>query len=160
MNLLDGAAHFYDTYECADGKFVAIGAIEPQFYALLLDAVGLTDDPEFAAQMDPARWPALKARLNDVFRTRTRDEWSAIMEGSDICYAPILSLAEAPGHDHNVARGTFGDIGGQLQPMPAPRYAPATLDPPRPPVAATDAILTELGLADRIAELRAAGTVG
>lgn len=158
-NLLDGAAHFYDTYECADGKFVAIGAIEPQFYALLLEATELTDDPEFAGQMNPARWPALKTRLTDIFRTRTRDEWSALMEGSDICFAPVLSLAEAPAHAHNVARGTFGTVAGQVQPMPAPRYSQAVLDAPRPPTADVDAILAELGLGDRIAELRAAGTV-
>lgn len=160
VNLLDGAAHFYDTYKCADGKFVAIGAIEPQFYALLLAAVGLADDPEFAAQMDPRRWPALKSRLSDVFKSRTRDEWVSVMEGSDICFAPVLSLAEAPGHEHNVARRTFASIGGSIQPMPAPRYSQATLDEPRPAVAETDAILTELGLADRIAELRTTGVIG
>lgn len=160
VNLLDGAAHFYDTYACADGKFVAIGPIEPQFYALLLEAVGLTGDPDFAGQMDPRRWPDLKARLAEIFRSRTRDEWTALMEGSDICFAPVLSLSEAPRHPHNVARGTFGEVGGELQPMPAPRYSPATLDLPRPAIDDSDAILTELGLGDRIADLRAAGTIG
>ena len=158
VNLLDGAAHFYDTYACADGKFVAIGAIEPQFYALLLDKTGLAGDPAFAAQMNPAAWPALKARLTEIFLTRTRDEWSAIMEGTDICYAPVLSLAEAPAHPHNVARGTFGDVGGQLQPMPAPRYSAAAFGDPRPAQDDTDALLSELGL--DVAALRAAGTVG
>lgn len=157
-NLLDGAAHFYDTYACADGKFVAIGAIEPQFYALLLEKTGLTGDPAFTAQMNPAGWPDLKARLTAIFLTRTRDEWSAIMEGTDICYAPVLSLTEAPAHDHNVARGTFGRVDGQLQPMPAPRYSAATLDPPQPPRDDTDALLAELGV--DAAALRAAGTVG
>lgn len=156
-NLLDGAAHFYDTYECADGRFVAIGAIEPQFHALLLDATGLRDDPAFAAQLDPARWPALKARLAEIFRSRTRDEWVARMEGTDICFAPVLSLAEAPRHPHNVARGTFADVDGRPQPAPAPRYSAATLDAPRPAVADADALLAELGMDP--APLRAAGTV-
>ena len=158
VNLLDGAAHFYDTYACADGKFVAIGAIEPQFYALLLEKTGLTGDPAFAVQMNPAGWPALKARLTEIFRTRPRDEWSAIMEGTDICYAPVLSLGEAPVHPHNVARATFGEVGGQLQPMPAPRYSDATLDDPRPARDDGDALLAELGLVP--ADLRAAGVIG
>lgn len=157
VNLLDGAAHFYDTYECADGKFVSIGAIEPQFYALLLEKTGLAGDPDFAAQMDPRRWPELKARLTEIFRTKTRDEWSAIMEGSDICFAPVLSLGEAPGHAHNVARGTFGTVDGKVQPMPAPRYSEAVLDEPRAPSDETDALLAALGL--DAAALRAAGTV-
>ena len=158
VNLLDGAAHFYDTYACADGRFVAIGAIEPQFYALLLAAVGLADDPAFAAQFDPRQWPALKARLAEVFLTRTRAEWSAVMEGSDICFAPVLSLAEAPRHPHNVARATFGTVDDVLQPMPAPRYSDAVLDPPRSPRDDTDAILAELD--EDPAALRAAGVVG
>ena len=157
-NLLDGAAHFYDTYVCADGKFVAIGAIEPQFYARLLAATGLADDPAFASQFDPRQWPALKTRLADVFRTKTRAEWTAIMEGTDSCFAPVLALAEAPAHPHNVARATFGTVDGVLQPMPAPRYSDAVLDPPRPPRDDTDALLAELG--QDPAALRAAGVIG
>ena len=156
-NLLDGAAHFYDTYECADGRFVAVGAIEPQFYALLLEKLGLADDPDFAAQMDARAWPRLKRRLADAFRTRDRAHWVAEMEGTDACVAPILSLAEAPAHPHNVARGTFAEIGGELQPAPAPRYSAATLDEPRPARPDTDAILAELGV-DPVA-LRTAGVV-
>jgi alpha-methylacyl-CoA racemase len=131
-NLLDGAAHFYDTYVCADGRFVAIGSIEPQFYALLRDAAGVADDAAFDAQMDPRQWPALKAKLAAIFATRTRDEWCAVMEGTDICFAPVLTLGEAPAHPHNAARGTFIEVGGHTQPAPAPRYSRTPTDPPRP----------------------------
>ena len=157
-NLLDGAAHFYDTYECADGKFVAIGSIEPQFYSLLLATLGLADDPAFGAQMDPRAWPDLKARLSAIFRTKSRDEWASIMDGTDICFAPVLSLAEAPDHPHNVARGTFVEVAGQRQPAPAPRYSAAVLDEPRAAREDTDALLAELGL--DAGELRARGAVG
>jgi alpha-methylacyl-CoA racemase len=133
VNLLDGGAPFYDTYETADDEFVAIGAIEPQFYALLLEKLGLQGDPEFRAQLNPAGWPALKDRLAAIFRTKTRDEWCALMEGTDICFAPVLSLAEAPEHPHNLARGAFVEVGGMVQPAPAPRFSATPSDPPRPP---------------------------
>lgn len=129
-NSLDGAAHFYGTYETADGKFVAIGSIERQFYTLLLDKLGLADDPAFAGRADPADWPALRARFAEIFRTRTRDEWCAIMEDTDICFAPVLSLTEAPHHPHNLARGTFVEANGLVQPAPAPRF----LGTPAPPI--------------------------
>lgn len=122
-NLIDTGSHFYDTYETADGGYVAIGAIEPQFYAQLRAATGLADDPEFDAQFNPATWPALKAKLAAVFRTRTRDEWCAAMEGTDICFAPVLSMAEAPTHPHNVAREAFIEREGVVQPAPAPRFS-------------------------------------
>ncbi|MBB4615582.1 CaiB/BaiF CoA transferase family protein [Novosphingobium taihuense] len=133
VNLLDGGAHFYDTYETSDGKYVSIGSIEPQFYALLLDKTGLTDDPAFAPQMDPGVWPQLKERLTALFLTKTRDEWCAIMDGTDICFAPVLSLREAPKHPHNVERGTFVEDDGMVMPAPAPRFlgTPA----PRPSLA-------------------------
>lgn len=136
VNLLDGGAHFYDTYETSDGKWISIGSIEPQFYALLLEKTGLTDDPEFAPQMDPRVWPKLKDRLSALFLTRTRDEWCAIMDGTDICFAPVLSLREAPRHPHNVARGTFVEDGGMVMPAPAPRFlgTPA----PQPSLAARE----------------------
>lgn len=121
-NLLDGGAHFYDTYECADGKWVSIGSIEPQFYALLVEKAGLTD-PEFQAQMDRSKWPSLKAKLIAVMKTKTRDEWCEIMEGTDICFAPVLSMAEAPGYKHNTDRGTFATVDGVVQPGPAPRFS-------------------------------------
>jgi alpha-methylacyl-CoA racemase len=121
-NLIDTGAPFYDTYETADGGFVAIGSIEPQFYALLREKLGLTGDPLFDGQFDRAQWPAQKARLTAIFRTRTRDEWCALMEGTDVCFAPVLSMAEAVEHPHNVARGTFVERDGVMQPAPAPRF--------------------------------------
>ena len=121
-NLLDGGAHFYDTYETADGEHVCIGSIEPQFYALLIEKAGL-DPEQFAPQMDPAQWAPLKATLTEVFKTRTRDEWCSIMEGTDVCFAPVLSIFEAPEHPHNKARGTFLEIDGLTQPAPAPRFS-------------------------------------
>ncbi|WP_156681253.1 CaiB/BaiF CoA transferase family protein [Sphingomonas profundi] len=121
-NLLDGAAPFYDTYRCADGRWIAIGSIEPQFYAMLLDMTG-TKDRLAGAQMDKAEWPVRKQILRDVFAGRTRDEWCAIMEHSDVCFAPVLSLKEAPGHPHNVARGTFTQVAGATMPVPAPRFS-------------------------------------
>jgi alpha-methylacyl-CoA racemase len=129
VNLLDSGAHFYDTYETADGKWISIGSIEPQFYALLRQHAGLADDPDFDAQMDAAQWPALKDKLSLLFKGKTRDEWCAIMDGTDICFAPVLSLAEAPRHPHNAARGTFVEDGGMVQPAPAPRFS-ATPAPP------------------------------
>jgi len=121
-NLLDGGAHFYDTYACSDGKWVSIGSIEPQFYALLLEKTGITD-PAFQAQMDRSKWPELKAKMIAVMKTKTRDEWCEIMEGTDICFAPVLSLSEAPNYKHNVDRGTFVEIEGVVQPAPAPRFS-------------------------------------
>ena len=122
-NFLDGAAYWYDTYECADGKYVSIGSIEPEFHALLLEKLGLEDDPDFAQQYKKDRWPALKARFVDIFRTKTRDEWCALMEGSDVCFAPVLDFAEAPLHPHNRARGVFMKVDGVTQPAPAPRFS-------------------------------------
>jgi alpha-methylacyl-CoA racemase len=121
-NLLDGGAHFYDTYRCADGKYVAIGAIEPQFYAELLQKIGI-DDPEFQRQMDATQWPQLKRKLAERFESKTRDEWTQILEGSDACFAPVLDMNEAPLHGHNRARQTFVEIDGVVQPAPAPRFS-------------------------------------
>ena len=121
--MLDTGAHFYDVYECADGEFVSVGAIEPQFYAVLLEKTGLADDAEFLRQNDKSLWPKLKERLAAVIATRTRDEWAAIFDGTDVCVAPILSLGEAPGHPHNVARSTFVERDGIVQPAPAPRFS-------------------------------------
>lgn len=121
-NLLDGGAHFYDCYETSDGKWVSIGSIEPQFYMLLLAKAGLTD-PDFTAQMDRSAWPALSKRLADVIRLKSRDEWCALMEGTDVCFAPVLSWDEAPLHPHNLARKTFIELDGVTQPAPAPRFS-------------------------------------
>ena len=127
-NFLDGGAHFYGVYECSCGHFISIGSIEPQFYTLLREHAGLSDDG-FDHQMDPKAWPALKQKLVDVFKTKTRDEWCRIMEGTDICFAPVLTMKEAPEHPHMAARKTFVTRHGVTQPAPAPRFSrtPSTI---------------------------------
>jgi alpha-methylacyl-CoA racemase len=122
-NLLDGGAHFYGVYECACGHFVSIGSIEPQFYALLRQHAGLVEDAEFEKQMDRKAWPALKEKLTQVFKSRSREDWCKIMEGTDICFAPVLTMAEAPKHPHMAARGVFVERHGVTQPGPAPRFS-------------------------------------
>lgn len=121
-NLIDGGSHFYGVYECSDGKFVSIGAIEPQFYAILVEKVGLKDDAAFLAQNDRRAWPKLRERLAQVFATRTRDEWCQILEGTDACFAPVLALDESPRHPHNAARNIFVSREGAPVPAPAPRF--------------------------------------
>lgn len=161
-NLLDGAAHFYDTYETADGKYVSIGSIEPQFYALLLKHTGI-DDPDYQNQLDQTKWPAFKKRLTEIFRTKTRDEWCEIMEGTDTCFAPVLSLDEAKDHPQNRTRNTFIEIEGVLQPAPAPRFSRTTPETPNPPPRVgehTEAVLSDFGFgADDIEALKAAGAI-
>jgi alpha-methylacyl-CoA racemase len=146
-NFLDGSAHFYGVYECADGKYVSIGAIEPQFYKKLMEVCGISD-PHFARQWDAAEWPALKAKLAGVMRTRTRAEWCELLEGTDACFAPVLSMAEAPLHPHNQARGTFAQAEGAHIPAPAPRFGrtPSQMPQPAPlPGQHSLALLAELG---------------
>jgi alpha-methylacyl-CoA racemase len=121
-NFLDGGAHFYGVYECACGHFISIGSIEPQFYALLRQHAGLSD-ADFDAQMDRKAWPALKQKLVEVFKSKTRDDWCKIMEGTDICFAPVLTMAEAPKHPHMAARKIFVERHGITQPAPAPRFS-------------------------------------
>jgi len=121
-NMLDGATHFYDTYETKDGKYISLGSIEPQFYRLLIEKAEL-DPARFAPQMVTSKWPELKAELSEVFKSKTRDEWCAIMEGTDVCFAPVLSLSEAPNHPHMKARKTFVELDGITQPAPAPRFS-------------------------------------
>ena len=123
-NLLDTGAHFYDVYECRDGTYVSIGSIEPQFYAELLKRLGLDGDERFAAQLDRASWPQLKDQLAALFKTRTRDEWCALLDGTDVCFAPVLTMSEAVVHPHNAARQTFVEVGGRIQPAPAPTVQP------------------------------------
>ena len=120
-NMLDGGAHFYDTYETSDGKYISLGSIEPQFYALLLEKAGLDVDV-FGSQMDKSRWADYKSELTVVFKTKTRDEWCGIMEGTDICFAPVLSLDEVAHHPHNSHRDTFVELEGVTQPAPSPRF--------------------------------------
>jgi alpha-methylacyl-CoA racemase len=162
-NLLDTGAHFYEVYETSDGKYVSIGSIEPQFYAELLRLTGLTDDPDLQGQMNRANWPKLKERLAEVFKGKTRDEWVAIMEGTDVCFAPVLSIKEAPQHPHNVARQTFVEVGGITQPAPAPRFSRTPGAVARPASHAgqhTDEALADWGFgSDEIAKLRETGAV-
>ncbi len=130
-NVYDGSAPFYDTYACADGKFVAIGAIEPRFFAELRERCGI-QDATFDDHLDGKRWPLMRLRLADVFRTRTRDEWCALLEGTDACFAPVLDWDEAPQHPHNRARQSFVTVGGSTQPAPAPRFSRTPASAPRP----------------------------
>ena len=161
-NLLDTGAWFYEVYETGDGKFVSVGSLEPQFYAELLRLSGL-DQEDLPAQMDRDTWPDMKERLADVFRTKTRDEWCQIMEGTDVCFAPVLAMGEAPDHPHNRARGTFVEVGGVIQPGPAPRFSrtsPQISGPPPIPGQHTDEVLAGWGFsATEIEKLREAGAV-
>jgi alpha-methylacyl-CoA racemase len=161
-NMLDSGAHFYDAYECSDGRYVSIGAIEPQFYAELRRLAGL-DGEEWDAQMEKARWPEQKERIAAVFRTRTRQEWCELMEHSDVCFAPVLSVDEAHAHPHLAERRTFQTRDGVLQPSPAPRFSRTEPELQRPPAHAgqhTDEVLAEWGFDERrVKELREAGVV-
>ena len=161
-NLLDGGAHFYDTYRCSDGKWISIGSIEPQFYALLLEKTGI-NDPDFSAQMDRGRWDSLREKLGHVIAQKTQAEWCEIMDATDVCFAPVLDLDEAPRHPHNVARQTFLELGGVVQPAPAPRFSatPGAVQGPPPAVGAHDEeALGDWGFSsDQIAGLRSAGAL-
>ncbi|WP_406285689.1 CaiB/BaiF CoA transferase family protein [Embleya sp. NBC_00896] len=170
-NMLDGGAPFYDVYETSDARYVAVGAIEPRFWAELIHRLGLTEDPVFAdlaKQHDPAHWPAMKARLGEVFAGRTRDAWCELLEGTETCFAPVLSPAEAPTHPHHVARGTFLHADGLPEPAPAPRFSRTPAAVPDRPVhpgpaeqgGDTDTALTAWGVPEaEITRLRDAGAV-
>jgi alpha-methylacyl-CoA racemase len=161
-NLLDTGAHFYDTFETSDGKYVSIGSIEPQFYAELLEKTGLAGE-DLPKQMDRSQWPALKQRMTGIFKSKTRDEWCAIMEGSDVCFAPVLTLDEAPQHPHIQARNTFVEVAGVTQPAPAPRFdrtPPEIQGPPPHPGQHTDEGLRDWGFSDEaIGKLRDSGAI-
>jgi alpha-methylacyl-CoA racemase len=161
-NVLDTGAPFYDTYECADGKYVAVGALEPQFYAELLAKTGL-DGEDLGSQMDRTGWPKLRERLTELFRTKTRDEWRAVLEGSDACFAPVLTMTEAAEHPHVRARHTVVEHDGVLQPAPAPRFSrtPPELRQPAPrPGEHTDPALADWGFdAAELRALREAGAI-
>jgi len=148
-NIIDGGAHFYSNYECADGKWIAIGSIEAPFYRALLAGLGLENDSDCADQMDQARWPALKEKFAAIFRTRTRDEWCEQFAGTEICFAPVLSLSEAPTHPHNRARGSFVEIDGVVQPAPLPRFSatPSRIRTgPQPPGTGAAEAMTDWGI--------------
>ena len=160
-NMLDGGAPFYDTYECADGEYVAVGALEPQFFAELIDVLKLDNAP---GQADVARWPELRERLTAAFLTRTRDEWAALFEGRPACVTPVLHLGEAAAHPHLAARNTIVEVDGAPQPAPAPRFSRSTPDAPVPagPVGGdTEAALADWGFsADELAALRKQKVIG
>ena len=161
-NMLDTGAHYYDVYECADGGFVSIGSIEPQFYAELREKLGL-DDEKWDQQMSRTLWPEFKDELRAIFAMKTRDEWCELMEHTDICFAPVLSMAEAPSHPHNVARGTFTEVAGVVQPRPAPRFSRTDSEIQGPPPHAgqhTDDVLAAHGFGpEEIASLRDSGAI-
>jgi alpha-methylacyl-CoA racemase len=159
-NLLDGGTPFYDTYACADGEYVAVGALEPQFWAELVAVLDLHDAP---GQWEVAQWPALRERLTAVFLTRTRDEWAAAFEGRPACVTPVLRLGESAGHPHLAARGTTVEVDGVVQPAPAPRFSrtpPAVPTAPRPVGADTHAALSDWGFTEAdLADLAAEGVI-
>jgi alpha-methylacyl-CoA racemase len=161
-NLLDGGAPFYDCYACADGKMISIGAIEPQFYAQLLELAG-AEDPQFRKQWRQADWPELKRKFTALFATRTRDDWCALLEGTDVCFAPVLDMAEAPHHPHNAARATFVERDGVTQPAPAPRFSRTPADigsPPSTPGQDSARVLADWGWSEASVEaLQRAGVV-
>ena len=161
-NMLDGGAHFYDTYECSDGKFISLGSIEPQFYKLLCDLAGF-DNNLSSDQMSRDSWPEKKKAVKEIILTKTREEWCQIMEGTDVCFAPVLSMEEAPNHPHNKARQTFIELEGATQPAPAPRFSrtnPEVQSSPSLVGEHTDEILQSLNLgADEIEKLKTSGSV-
>lgn len=162
-NMLDSGAPFYDVYECSDQKFVSIGSIEPQFYALLLELSGLGEVDGFDKQMNQAEWPKMKVQVAELFKTKSRDEWCAIMEHTDVCFAPVLTMEEATEHPHMVERGTFTEVAGVTQAGPAPRFSRTEAEIRGPAAHAgqhTDDVLTSAGFgADEIAALRGSGAV-
>ena len=147
-NFLDGAAHYYETYATADGKAIAIGAIEPHFYDQLISKTQL-DGEAFSGQNDPARWPHLKEQLTQLFKQKSRDEWCEILEGTDACFAPVLDYMEAPKHPHNIARKTFINVGDIVQPAPAPKFSRSVCPTPSAPPAEgqdTRSVLSDWGV--------------
>lgn len=163
VNAFDGGAPFYEVYETRDGGHLSVGALEPEFYALLLDGLGL-DPAELPAQNDVRSWPEMRERFRGIFLTRTRDEWMAVFEGTDACVAPVLSPSEAPLHPHNAARGNFQEVGGVMQAGPAPRFSRTEAviqSPPPAPGQHSDEVLAEIGFsAAEIDALRQKSIVG
>lgn len=163
-NLLDGGAYFYDCYETSDGRYMAVGAIEPAFRGILFDRLGLAGDPDFDLSLDDTRWDEQKRRIAAIIRTRTQAEWCALFDGTDACVAPVVAMGEAPAHPHNAARGTFVTAAGVIQPAPAPRFVGAPAVEPRPLSSGPDvtrAVLARIGIGEAaMADLCARGVVG
>lgn len=161
-NMLDGGAHFYDTYECADGEYVSIGSIEPQFYALLKELAGLSDE-DFGEQNDAAQWSAMKEKLAGVIKQKTQAQWCEIMEGTDVCFAPVLNFMDAPRHPANVARDTYIEVDGIVQPAPAPRFSrtPSSVEHGSHDAGQdTDAVLSAMGFGEQeLASLKSSGSI-
>jgi alpha-methylacyl-CoA racemase len=156
-NVIDGGSHFYNAYQCADGQWISIGPVEPQFYDLLLQKLEI-DNPLFKQKRDKDSWPILKAQLTATFKSKTRAEWCALLDGTDVCFAPVLTMEEAPKHPHNIARGTFVEIDGVVQPGPAPRFSLTPGQIQRPPAAVgahSNEVLADWGFsAAELTELR------
>jgi len=161
-NMLDGGAHYYDTYECADGEYISVGSIEPQFYALLKQLAGLSEE-EFGDQNNQALWPQMKEKLTAVFKQKTQAQWCELMEGTDVCFAPVVNFMDAPKHPANVARDVYIEVDGLMQPAPAPRFSrtPSQVQHgAHDPGQDTDAVLTAMGFAEQeLASLKAAGAI-
>ena len=161
-NMLDGGAHFYDTYECADGEYISLGSIEPQFYALLKELVGLSEE-DFGAQNDQSGWPVMKEKLTAEIKKKTQAEWCEIMEGTDVCFAPVLNFMDAPSHPANVVRNTYIDVDGITQPAPAPRFSrtPSEVQHGAHDTGQdTDAVLTAMGFGEQeLASLKDTGSI-
>lgn len=163
-NMLDGGAHYYDTYQCADDEWISVGSIEPQFYALLGEHLGIDIGAgDFSVQFDPARWPELKQQIAAVFKTKTSAHWCQLMEGTDVCFAPVLSMDAAPTHPHNMARQAFVEVDGVVQAAPAPRFSrtPGAIQgPPCAPGTDTTALMQGVGLShEQIEKLLASGII-
>jgi alpha-methylacyl-CoA racemase len=161
-NMLDGGAHYYDTYECADGQYISLGSIEPQFYALLKTLAGLSEE-DFGDQNNQSLWPTMKEKLTAVIKQKTQAQWCEIMEGTDVCFAPVLNFMDAPRHPANVARKSYIEIDGVVQPAPAPRFSrtPSTVQHgAHDPGQDTDTVLSAMGFGEQeLARLRAGGAI-
>lgn len=163
VNTFDSGAHFYEIYETADGEFISVAAVEPQFYRLLMEKIGLGDEAAVGGQFDEALWPERKRMLEGIFISKTREEWCSVLEGTDACFAPVLSMDEAPEHPHNVARAAYTRVDGAFQAAPAPRYSRSKTVPPqalRKGERVSDEILASFGYsADEIQNMRVAGFI-
>ncbi len=162
QSFMTAGTPWYDSYECSDGHYITVGALEPKFYALLIKELGLDDDPDFAHQWDKTKWPAGKAKVAQRIKTKTREQWCDLLEGTDVCFGPVLDLGEAANHPHNIARKNFVEIDGYVQPAPAPKFSVTTAQPGQvvPAGNDTDSILSKLGYSEKkIRKMRDEGAI-